>query len=50
MGMEKMIRSVQTLILEIAVPRNLVLDLILVFLCARCHSEVNTGPDLREDR
>lgn len=45
-----MIKSVQTLILEIAVPRGLVSDFYLMFHASLYNSEVNTALDLVEDR
>lgn len=45
MGIEKMIRSVQTLILEIAVPKGVVSDFYLISrTCLPLQSEHSLGP------
>lgn len=50
MGIEKMIRSVQTLILEIAVPGGVLSDFYLTFRTCLYHFEVNTALGPVEDR
>lgn len=50
MGIEKMIRSVQTLMLEIAVPGGVLSDFYIIFRTCLYQFKVNTALGSVEDR